>query len=157
VIGALAAAAQLLGAPVALAASRVVRRWGTAPTIAAGTLAMAVSILPIALIPHWAAAGLGYIGLITGFALTAGPVRVFMQRIVSPRWRGTTSGAVMSGVGLINAVMSVGGGYAVSTMGFRGMFLIGAALTAAGALLFGWYFRVPRGEFAGSNVKADAE
>ena len=80
------------------------------------------------------------------FAVLAGPMRMYSQGIVAPEWRGAMSGALMTGVGLINAAMALGGGYAVAIVGFRGLFLLGAALTAAGALLFWVYFRVPRGE-----------
>ena len=157
VIGALAAFAQLLAAPAALAVTSAVRRWGPVRTVAVASLGMAASILPIALIPHWTAAGLGYVALTAGFAMTTGPLRVFIQRAVAPRWRATTSGIAMSGVGLTNVAMSLAGGYGVSTVGFREMFLVGAVLTAAGALLFWSYFRVPRGEFARVSDQVAAE
>ena len=147
-IGALSAAALLLSVPAALAATSVVRRWGAVRTIAVLTLGMAASILPLALIPRWTAAGLGFMGLTAGFAITTGPFRVFSQRTVAPRYRGAMAGATMTGVGLTNVAMSLAGGYGVGAVGFRGMFLLSAALTVAGALLFWAYFRVPRGELA---------
>jgi len=146
VIGVLSAAALLLSAPAALAATRLVRRWGTIRTVAVASLAMALSIMPLALVPHLAAAGVGFVGVTILFAVLAGPMRMYSQEIVAPAWRGAMSGSLMTGVGLINAAMSLGGGYAVATVGFRGVFLLGAALTAVGALLFWAYFRVPRGE-----------
>jgi len=146
IIGALSAAALLLSVPAALAATSLVRRWGTIRTITVASLGMALSMLPLALLPHLTAAGAGFIGVTACFAVTTGPLRMYSQEIVAPGWRGAMSGALMTGVGLINAAMALGGGYAIATVGFRGMFLLGAALTVAGALLFWVYFRVPRGE-----------
>ena len=146
VIGALSAAALLLSAPVALAATPLVARWGKIRTITVASLAMALSILPLALFPHLIAAGAGFIGLSVCFVVMAGPMRMYTQEIVAPVWRGAMSGVLMTGVGLTNAAMALGGGYAIATAGFRGMFLLGAALTVVGALLFWAYFRVPRGE-----------
>ena len=145
-IGVLSAAALLLSAPAALAATPLARRWGTIRMVAVASLAMALSILPLALFPRLIAAGAGFIGVTILFAVLAGPMRMYSQGIVAPEWRGAMSGALMTGVGLINAAMALGGGYAVAIVGFRGLFLLGAALTAAGALLFWVYFRVPRGE-----------
>jgi predicted MFS family arabinose efflux permease len=103
-------------------------------------------MLPLALIPHWGAAGLGFMGVAALFSMTTAPIRVYSQEIVSPGWRAAMSGALMMGAGLSASAMALGGGYAIATLGYRSLFLAGAGLTAAGALLFWAYFRVPRGE-----------
>ncbi len=46
------------------------------------------------------------------------------------------AGAASMATGLSWGLMSVGGGYAVDAIGYRGLFLIGATITATGALLF---------------------
>ena len=56
------------------------------------------------------------------------------------------SGAVNMAFGLSFSAMALGGGYLIGALGYRSLFLTGAGLTAAGALLFWAYFRVPRGE-----------
>ena len=73
---------------------------------------------------------------------------VYNQEIVSPRWRATMSGAssMMAGIGY--SVVAMGGGYIISTAGYRALFLTSAAFTALGTLVFWVYFRTPRGEFA---------
>jgi hypothetical protein len=63
------------------------------------------------------------------------------------------SGAVMMGSGLGIAVMTLIGGYAVALVGYRVLFLVGAGLVAAGAVIFWAYFRVPRGELAHRPVR----
>jgi predicted MFS family arabinose efflux permease len=48
--------------------------------------------------------------------------------------------------------MVYGGGYIIGTAGYRSLFLIAAALTVCGTLLFWAYFCVPRGELASDPV-----
>lgn len=147
-IGAVVAAGQLAAVPAALAAPLLVARWGNRWTIAMGSFAIAVSLLPLALIPHWTAASLGYVGAYSLFYLTTGPIRVFSQEIVSPAWRAAMSGAIGMGPGLSMAAVSLVGGRAIVALGYSSLFLAGAALVASGAWLFWVYFRVPRGELA---------
>jgi Na+/melibiose symporter-like transporter len=151
-IGALSAAGQLLSVPVALATPLLVARWGNGLTIALGSFGIALSILPLALVPHWSAAGLGFIGVATLFSMTTAPIRVYSQEIVAPNWWSTISGALNMGAGLSISVMALGGGYAIASLGYRALFLTGASLTAVGALIFWLYARVPRGELARQSL-----
>jgi MFS family permease len=147
-IGVIAAAGQLLSVPSALVTPLLVSRWGSSRTIFWGSLGIALSMLPLALIPHWAAAGLGVTGMAALFAMTTAPIRVYSQEIVPPAWRPVMSGAALMAVGLSTAAMSLGGGYAIAALGYRSIFLAGAGLTAVGALLFWAYFSTPCGELA---------
>jgi hypothetical protein len=124
-IGALSATGQLLAVPAALAAPFLMARWGNARTIFWGTMGMALCTLPLALVPRWTAAGLGFVSSTALFSLTTGPIRVFSQELVAPRWRAT-----------------------IVAFGYNTLFLVGAGLMAAGGLLFWSWFRVPRGEMA---------
>jgi len=153
-IGLLVAGAQLAAVPAALAAPLVVERWGNRRTITFGSLAMGLAMLPLALIPHWGVAGLGYLGTSIAYYLTTGPIRVYSQEIVPPAWRGTMSGAVGLGAGLSMSAVSLSGGFAIAALGYPSVFLTGAALAFAGALLFWAYFRVPRGELASQDAAA---
>lgn len=147
-IGALTAVGKLLSVPAALITPLLVARWGNGRTIVLGSLGIALSTLPLAFIPHWAAAGLGFIGVSVLFSMTTAPVRVYGQELVSPNWRSAMSGAIMMGAGLSLSGMALGGGYVIPALGYRGLFLTGFGLTVAGILLFWIYFRVPRGELA---------
>jgi len=140
-IGALAAAGQLLSVPAALVTPLLASRWGNRRTIIWGSLGIAVSMLPLALIPHWGAAGISFIGVTALFAMTTASIRVYSQEIVAPAWRSAMSGASLMAVGLSMAAMALGGGYTIAALGYRSLFLAGAGLTAAGALLFGACFR----------------
>jgi MFS family permease len=145
-IGAMSAIGQLLSVPAALVAPLLAVRWGNPRTIFWGTIGMALCTLPLALIPHWTAAGLGFVGSTASFLTTVGPLRVFSQELVAPRWRATMASAFMMGAGLAFSGMSLAGGYVIVALGYRILFLAGAGMMAVGGLLFWSYFRVPRGE-----------
>jgi MFS family permease len=147
-IGVLSAAGQLVAVPAALAAPLLMTRWGKERTYVLASLGLALSLLPLALIPHWGAAGLGFMGIMA-LALIALPANtIYHQEIVSPGWRAAMSGATTTMAGLSWSATAFGGGYIITALGYRSLFLTGAGLTVAGALLFWAYFRVPRGELA---------
>ena len=147
-IGALIAVGQFISVPAALAAPLGAARWGNGKMVSWGTVGVALSMVPLALIPQWWAAGAGFVGAIAMFSVSTGPIRVYSQDLVTRRWWGVMSGAVMMGSGLGIAVMTLIGGYAVAALGYQVLFLAGAGLVMAGAVIFWAYFRVPRGELA---------
>ena len=65
------------------------------------------------------------------------------------------SGAIMMAMRLGASAMAFGGGYIITGFGYRNLFLIGFVLTIAAKILFGAYFRLPRGEYAspGKNTQ----
>jgi MFS family permease len=156
-IGVLSAIAQVLSVPAALAAPLLIARWGYTRPIFWGTLGMALCILPLALIPHWAAAGLGFISSGVLFSVSIGPIRVFSQELVTPDWRANMASAFMMGAGLAFSSMSLLGGYAITSLGYQPLFLIGTVLGIAGAFLFWFCFRVPRGELAPQPLPESGE
>jgi predicted MFS family arabinose efflux permease len=147
-IGVLWAFGRLVSVPAALATPLAVARWGNARTILWGSLGLALFMLPLALVPHWAVAGMAFVGVSSLFAMTTGPIRVFSQELVTLEWRPAMSAAMNIGVGMSIAAMSLWGGFAIVAVGYRTLFLAAAGLTVAGALIFWFYFRVPRGEMA---------
>jgi MFS family permease len=147
-IGTLSAVGQLVAVPAALAAPALVARWGNPRTIFRGMIGMTLCTLPLALVPHWGAAGLSYVSSTAFFQVTVGPIRLFSQELVAPRWRATMASAFMMGAGLAFAVVSLAGGYAIVALGYQAPFLAGTGFMAASAFLFWAYFRVPRGELA---------
>jgi predicted MFS family arabinose efflux permease len=156
-IGVVWAAGRLVSVPAALATPLAVARWGNVRTVVWGSLILALCMLPLALVPNWVVAGLAFVGMSSLFALTTGPVRVFSQELVTPAWRAAMSASMNIGVGLSIAVMSLWGGFAIAALGYRSLFLVAAGLTVAGALIFGFYFRVPRGEMALAPETEDSD
>jgi MFS family permease len=149
--------AQMLSVPAALAAPLLTARSGCARPIFWGTLGMALCILPLALIPHWTAADLGFVSSGALFSTSIGPIRVYSQELVTPEWRPAMAPAFMMGAGLAFSGMSLLGGYAITSLGYRPLFLIGTVLATAGAFLFWFCFRVPRGELARQPVPGSRE
>jgi MFS family permease len=152
-IGTLSAAGQLLAVPSALIAPLLVARAGNVRTVFWGTLGMAACVLPLALAPHWAPAGLGLVSSTALFSATVGPIRVFSQELVAPRWRASMASVFMMGAGLAFSSVSLLGGYAIAAVGYQTLFLIAAGLMAGGGVFFWWYFRLPRGELAGGSLR----
>jgi len=147
-IGALIALGQFVSVPAALLAPLGAARWGNGRMVSWGTMGVALTMLPLALIPQWWAAGAGFVGAVAMFSVSTGPIRVYSQNLVTRRWWGAMSGAVMMGSGLGLAITTLIGGYAAAVLGYRALFFVGAGLVAAGAVAFWAYFRVPRGELA---------
>jgi len=147
-IGVLLAASQLLSVPVALAVPLLTERWGKFRTIVWGMMGVALFTLPLALVSQWAVAGLGFIGSSVFFMVSTAPIRVFSQELVTPRWQATMASVLMLGAGVAFAIVSPVGGDAIVALGYQIVFLVAAGLVAASALLFGLYFRRPRGELA---------
>lgn len=147
-IGALSALGQITAVPAALAMPLLTARWGNARTVAFCSWSLALGLLPLALISRWGAAGLGYMTVIALAQVRVPAVAVFQMESVPPRWRGLTSGAVSTALGLSWSLASLGGGYVISALGYKALFLASAGLTLAGAALFTAYFCTPRGKLA---------
>jgi MFS family permease len=143
-IGTLLAVAQLAAAPAALATPLLAARWGQRRTYAFTALVMGLSMLPLALVPHWGAAGLGFVGVMVLASISRPAITVFQMELVEPRWRPTMAAATTMAVGLSWAGLALGAGFIITALGFTALFLIGAALTLAGVALFWACFRRPR-------------
>jgi len=142
-IGTLSAVAQLLALPAALAMPLLAARIGKGKTILLGNAAMALCLLPLALLPHWLAAGGGFIGIMMLASFSRPAFLAFQQESVRPRWRTAMSGATGTTSGLGFAAAALGGGYLVTAAGYRGLFLVGAAVSLVGILMFWAYFILP--------------
>jgi predicted MFS family arabinose efflux permease len=120
-------------------------------------MGMALFALPLALIPHWAAAGFGFISSAAFFSMTVGPMRLYSQELVVPRWRATMASSFMMGAGLAFSAVSLAGGYVIVAFGYEALFLGAMALMAACGLLFWALFRVPHGKLAPQPSPEHAE
>ena len=156
-IGTVAAGALLLAVPAALLTPLLVARWGQRRTFLIGSSGMALSTLPLALVPHWSAASLGVVIEFVLSAVWIPAFQVYSQGIVPAGWRGAMAGAVMMAAGLGISAMAFGGGYAIAAWGYRSVFLLGGGLTTASALLFWACFRGRRGEPVSHSVTEEPE
>ena len=135
-IGALAALGQLVAVPAALAMPMLAARWGHAQTYLLASLGLALSLLPLALAPHWGAAGLGFMGVIALASISRPASMVYQMELVTQGWRVAIASAGTTAVGLSWAIMAVGGGSLIPLLGYRVVFALGALISGAGACLF---------------------
>jgi MFS family permease len=152
-IGVLMAVGKGLAAPAIFFAPLLIERWGQSRTILWGTIGMALCLLLLALVPHWGAAGLSYVGL-TALGLIVRPAfTVYSQESVPPGARALMSGATTMAGGLSSSGMALGGGYLIAAWGFPSLFVTAAALTVGGALVLAVGLRAPREtEICGPNA-----
>lgn len=156
-IGGLTAGGQFLAALTALAAPALSQRFGRVPVITAGAGAMALCMVPLALVSHWAVAGAASMGLVALSSIRRSVYIVFQQEMVPERWRVTMSSALTMAYGISIAVISLGGGWMIDALGYRALFLGCALITALGVLCFQLYFRTPRGEYAKSPLEETSD
>jgi predicted MFS family arabinose efflux permease len=99
------------------------------------TLGLALSLVFMGLIPHWSAAGLGRIAILVLSAAWMPALQVFQMELVEEDWRSLAYGAVSMAMGFGFASTSFGGGYVITAVGYRILFLIGAALCAIASVV----------------------
>lgn len=135
-IGALVAAGRLLSVPASLLMPLLAARWGNRRTVVIGALGVSLSLLPLALVPHWVGAGLGFLALTALAAISRSAFIVYGMEAVAPRWRSTLSAMTTMSAAVSWGATALAGGYLIDVAGYSLAFLAGAAATAAGASLF---------------------
>ncbi len=139
-IGTIVGSGQLLSMVGVLAVPHLVRRCGALSTLTWTTLGVGVAMLPLALLPHWVPATIGFISVLALSAMN-GPMRnVVSQELVLPRWRTTTSALLTIGQAVGWASTAALGGYLIVQAGFSMLFVISAGLALAAVVLL-WEYR----------------
>jgi MFS family permease len=140
-IGTLFAVIQLASIPAALAMPYLATRGGLHRVVVWGSLGIAASMLPLALVPHWAAATVGRFGTYALSAIADPALSVYQLELVPPRWRSVMSGVSGTALGVSWTALSFGGGFWIAALGYRTLFLSAAGLSVVGTLLFAALFR----------------
>ena len=142
-IGMIIAIARIAGIPASLAAPDIARRIGNSRTAALASLAAALSLVPIALVQHWAAAAVAFIAINVSVGVLAPASYLFMFGLVAERWRlaiaSTSIGAGVAGF----AAIALGGGFIIERLDYPIFFLIAAAITCVGVVVFWIRFILP--------------
>ncbi|MEA3407342.1 MAG: hypothetical protein U9R48_04590, partial [Chloroflexota bacterium] len=138
-IGSIKAAGQIVGIFLALFTPFLIARLGNERSYLLGFLATALSLMLIALVPHWAVAGLGAIGVNALSAITIPTFSVYQMEAVDRPWRSTMSGATSMAIGISRSLIALGGGVIVAAIGCRPLFAMGTGLMLVGVLCF-WIF-----------------
>lgn len=140
-IGVIIALGRLLGVPAALATTALTRRFGKPGVVIGATLGTAAGLLPIALIPHWGAASIGFVSVIGLSWVRYAASLIYFLELVPPRRRALVSGVTEMAAGVCFTALAFGGGYVVARFDYRTLFLISAAVTTLSALVFWLAFR----------------
>ncbi|MFO7170614.1 MAG: MFS transporter [Chloroflexota bacterium] len=140
-IGLITGVGRLIAAPAALVTAPLAARYGNRGVVLWASLASGLSLLPLALIPHWAAAGVSFVGVIGLSSVRYASSLVYFMELVPPTRRGTVAGVMEMAGGASFTAMAFGGGFLVALLGFRSLFLLGALLTSLSALVFWAAFR----------------
>jgi len=144
-IGTVMGIGQLLGGIAALSTPLLIARSGKRHTFVMTSLAVGASYLPLALVPHWLAAGAGFLGITAMRSISQPTLNVFGQEVVEPRWRPAVSSAAVMAMGLGYSLAGLAGGPVIAALGYRPFFALTGALPALGGMLFWTYFRPARG------------
>lgn len=135
-IGWVLAAGQLGAVPAALALAPLVRRVGYRGAFTLAASGVALSTLPLGLEPHWIAAAIGAGGITVLSSIAFPAITVYSQELVAEQFRPMMSGAYMMSVAAGWTLVASTGGYLITWLGYRGLFLLGGGITTVGVLLF---------------------
>jgi predicted MFS family arabinose efflux permease len=140
-IGILLAIGRLVSVPTALSSAALSTRFGNRTVVIGASLATALGMLPLVLIPHWGAAWLSlmFVSGLSGIRYAAS--MVYFLDLVPPNRRATTAGVTEMAAGICFTALSLGGGYMITLLGYRAVFLLGAAVSGLSALVFWALFR----------------
>lgn len=140
-VGLLAGIGRLLAVPIVLTLPILASRWSHRNLVISSSLSAVLFLAPLAFVPTWWAAGLGYMGVMAGSSIRYTSFMVFIMALIKPEQRSFISGLNEMTAGLSFAVMAFLGGYIIVSYGYQTLFLIGALASLVGTLIFWGYFR----------------
>lgn len=140
-IGVLLAISRLGAMLASLLTPLLLARWNHSRLLIAATTGIALSLMPLVFVPHLGAAALSSIGVVALTSIRIPAFLIYSMEAVAPEHRATMSGASEMANGLGFALIGLGGGYIIATLGYRPLFLLSACLTVVGILVFWGYNR----------------
>ncbi len=138
-IGAIAAVGRLTGVPTALLTPALIDRWGIVKVILWSSLLTGLCLLPIALVEHWLAAAIGFIGTLALTSIRYASFVVYILDLAPRAQQSIMAGSGEMAAGLSFAIMALGGGLLLSLFAFRDLFLLGTLFSLVGTLTFALY------------------
>ncbi len=138
-IGAIAALGRLTGVPTALLTPAFVRRWGNVKVVIVSSLIASICLVPMALVEHWLAASIGFIGAISMMSVRYTAFIVYILGLVPRAQQALMAGSGEAAAGMSFAMMALGGGLLLSHFAFRDLFLLGALFSLIGTVAFWLY------------------
>lgn len=140
-VGLLTGLGRLLAVPVVLTMPLLSARWGNRDLSTLASLSAVICLLPVAFVPTWWAAGIGYMGVMAGSSIRYTSFLIYVMAMIKPEQRSFLSGINEMTAGLSFAGMALVGGYIIVDYGYQMLFLLGAMLTLIGTVVFWGYFR----------------
>lgn len=140
-VGILTGLGRLLAVPVVLTMPLLSARWGNRDLSTVASFSAVLFLLPVAFIPTWWAAGLGYMGVMAGSSIRYTSFLIYIMAMIKPEQRSLMSGINEMTAGFGFAIMALVGGYVIVNQGYQTLFLLGAGLTFVGTAIFWGYFR----------------
>jgi MFS family permease len=138
-IGTIQAIAKLLGVPAALALPLLTHRFGSVRSVIVASTVVTLGLLPIAWVPVWWAAGLGYIAMWLATPVRYAAFMVYSMERTPSHLRGSMNGAQEMVAGLSFALIGFVGGYIITALGYAALFTLGALFTLLGVVVFTAY------------------
>ncbi|MCY3781847.1 MAG: MFS transporter [Chloroflexi bacterium] len=143
-IGAIAALGRLTGVPTALLTPSLIERWGIVKVVIWGSLLSGIFLLPMALIEHWLAAAIGFIGTLALTSIRYASFVVYILDLVPKSRQPIMAGSGEMAASSSFAVMALGGGLLLTAFTFRDLFLLGSLFALIGTALFWLYVLVSK-------------
>ena len=134
-IGTVSSIGMLVAVLAALSGPRLARSHGSTYAMVIASVLLAAGLAQMALVSHWLAAGLGTAMMLALSALYVPAYQAQQMEMVAPQWRALVSAVGSVGMSLGFGTVSVSGGYIVAGLGYRPVFLIGAAMALGSAVL----------------------
>ena len=134
-IGLITSVVQVLAIVASLLTPRVMHRYRNGGALLIATVGVALGLLPLGLLPHWLAAGIGRSVYQIATAMWIPILQVFQMELVDAEWRALTYGISSMAMGLGFGALSLAGGYIIHTFGYRSIFLVGVALELVSAVV----------------------
>jgi MFS family permease len=119
------------------------------------TLGVAVSLVPLAAIPHWTAAAVSRLIFVVVSAIWMPAVQAFQMERIGPEWRSIGYGALAMAMGSGFGSTSIVGGYIVAAAGYRTLFALGIGVsTIAAGIMWGILRHTDRSAATDATVAA---
>jgi predicted MFS family arabinose efflux permease len=134
-IGAVASVGTLLAIGAALSSARVARGRGSIFAMLIATTITGISVLVMAVFPHWSIVALGLIGALGMASLWMPSYQIVQMDMAAAEWRSVVAGAGSLAMSLGFGTMSLAGGYIAVAFGYRTLYALAALLAFASALL----------------------
>ena len=140
-IGLIGSVAQIGAIIATLITPRLLSLYSNGRVLFVTTIGVSLSLLPMAFIPNWVAAGLGRIIYQIVSAIWIPTLQVFQMELVDSEWRALTYGATAMVMGFGFGSMSLAGGYIIAARGYGSFFFIGACFELLSAAILWWILK----------------